>query len=136
MSALPEVHLIAGTRPEAIKLAPVAARMREDGRMQGATPGHPGHGRGGRLPRGQGCLHQRLLRRTGLLRTLELQPLLTPGRHLREFLPGLLAQALEVLRHLGRHTTGRFTSGCNSSAALNAGLSSAHWPNSASSRPS
>lgn len=30
----PEVHLIAGTRPEAVKLAPVAARMRERGRLQ------------------------------------------------------------------------------------------------------
>ncbi len=31
---LPEVHLIAGTRPEAIKLAPVAAAMRAAGRLQ------------------------------------------------------------------------------------------------------
>jgi UDP-N-acetylglucosamine 2-epimerase (non-hydrolysing) len=33
MSSLPEVHLIAGTRPEAIKLAPVAAAMRAAGRL-------------------------------------------------------------------------------------------------------
>ncbi|HEV7896265.1 MAG TPA: UDP-N-acetylglucosamine 2-epimerase (non-hydrolyzing) [Planosporangium sp.] len=33
MSSLPEVHLIAGTRPEAIKLAPVAAAMRAAGRI-------------------------------------------------------------------------------------------------------
>ncbi|MDT5035865.1 MAG: hypothetical protein QOE03_1050 [Micromonosporaceae bacterium] len=33
MSLLPEVHLIAGTRPEAIKLAPVAAAMRAAGRV-------------------------------------------------------------------------------------------------------
>jgi UDP-N-acetylglucosamine 2-epimerase (non-hydrolysing) len=33
MSSLPEVHLIAGTRPEAIKLAPVAAAMRAAGRV-------------------------------------------------------------------------------------------------------
>jgi UDP-N-acetylglucosamine 2-epimerase (non-hydrolysing) len=33
MSPRPEVHLIAGTRPEAIKLAPVAAAMRATGRM-------------------------------------------------------------------------------------------------------
>jgi 1,2-diacylglycerol 3-beta-glucosyltransferase len=32
--ALPEVHLIAGTRPEAIKLAPVRTRMREEGRLR------------------------------------------------------------------------------------------------------
>lgn len=30
----PEVHLVAGTRPEAIKLAPVAMRMRERGRLR------------------------------------------------------------------------------------------------------
>ena len=30
----PEVHLVAGTRPEAIKLAPVAMRMRERGRLE------------------------------------------------------------------------------------------------------
>jgi UDP-N-acetylglucosamine 2-epimerase (non-hydrolysing) len=30
----PEVHLIAGTRPEAVKLAPVAKRMRERGRLK------------------------------------------------------------------------------------------------------
>jgi len=30
----PEVHLIAGTRPEAVKLAPVAMRMRERGRLR------------------------------------------------------------------------------------------------------
>jgi UDP-N-acetylglucosamine 2-epimerase (non-hydrolysing) len=33
MTALPEVHLIAGTRPEAIKLAPVVAAIRAAGRM-------------------------------------------------------------------------------------------------------
>jgi UDP-N-acetylglucosamine 2-epimerase (non-hydrolysing) len=33
MSGLPEVHLIAGTRPEAIKLAPVVAAMRAAGRV-------------------------------------------------------------------------------------------------------
>jgi UDP-N-acetylglucosamine 2-epimerase (non-hydrolysing) len=33
MSVTPEVHLIAGTRPEAIKLAPVAAAMRAAGRL-------------------------------------------------------------------------------------------------------
>jgi UDP-N-acetylglucosamine 2-epimerase (non-hydrolysing) len=33
MATLPEVHLIAGTRPEAIKLAPVAAAMRAAGRL-------------------------------------------------------------------------------------------------------
>ncbi|GII20974.1 non-hydrolyzing UDP-N-acetylglucosamine 2-epimerase [Planosporangium mesophilum] len=33
MSSLPEVHLIAGTRPEAIKLAPVAVAMRAAGRV-------------------------------------------------------------------------------------------------------
>ena len=33
MSSLPEVHLIAGTRPEAIKLAPVATAMRAAGRV-------------------------------------------------------------------------------------------------------
>jgi UDP-N-acetylglucosamine 2-epimerase (non-hydrolysing) len=33
MSSLPEVHLIAGTRPEAIKLAPVVAAMRAAGRV-------------------------------------------------------------------------------------------------------
>src|SRR5205814_3664918 len=33
-SMLPEVHLIAGTRPEAIKLAPVAAAMRAAGRLR------------------------------------------------------------------------------------------------------
>jgi UDP-N-acetylglucosamine 2-epimerase (non-hydrolysing) len=33
-SSLPEVHLIAGTRPEAIKLAPVVAAMRAAGRVQ------------------------------------------------------------------------------------------------------
>lgn len=32
--SLPEVHLIAGTRPEAIKLAPVAAAMRTAGLVQ------------------------------------------------------------------------------------------------------
>jgi UDP-N-acetylglucosamine 2-epimerase (non-hydrolysing) len=31
---LPEVHLIGGTRPEAVKLAPVAAAMRASGRLQ------------------------------------------------------------------------------------------------------
>jgi len=34
MATLPEVHLIAGTRPEAIKLAPVAAAMRAAGRLE------------------------------------------------------------------------------------------------------
>src|SRR4051812_41826565 len=34
MVTLPEVHLIAGTRPEAIKLAPVAAAMRAAGRLE------------------------------------------------------------------------------------------------------
>jgi UDP-N-acetylglucosamine 2-epimerase (non-hydrolysing) len=34
MSPTPEVHLIAGTRPEAIKLAPVAAAMRATGRLR------------------------------------------------------------------------------------------------------
>jgi UDP-N-acetylglucosamine 2-epimerase (non-hydrolysing) len=34
MVTLPEVHLIAGTRPEAIKLAPVAAAMRAAGRLK------------------------------------------------------------------------------------------------------
>jgi UDP-N-acetylglucosamine 2-epimerase (non-hydrolysing) len=33
MTVLPEVHLIAGTRPEAIKLAPVVAAIRAAGRM-------------------------------------------------------------------------------------------------------
>jgi UDP-N-acetylglucosamine 2-epimerase (non-hydrolysing) len=33
LSSLPEVHLIAGTRPEAIKLAPVVAAMRAAGRV-------------------------------------------------------------------------------------------------------
>ncbi len=33
-SSLPEVHLIAGTRPEAIKLAPVVAAMRAAGRVR------------------------------------------------------------------------------------------------------
>jgi UDP-N-acetylglucosamine 2-epimerase (non-hydrolysing) len=33
MSSLPEVHLIAGTRPEAIKLAPVVVAMRAAGRV-------------------------------------------------------------------------------------------------------
>lgn len=33
-SPLPEVHLIAGTRPEAIKMAPVAIAMRDAGRLQ------------------------------------------------------------------------------------------------------
>lgn len=33
-SVPPEVHLLAGTRPEAIKLAPVAMRMRERGRLR------------------------------------------------------------------------------------------------------
>jgi UDP-N-acetylglucosamine 2-epimerase (non-hydrolysing) len=32
--ALPEVHVIAGTRPEAIKLAPVTTRMRDQGRLK------------------------------------------------------------------------------------------------------
>ncbi|HWH01259.1 MAG TPA: UDP-N-acetylglucosamine 2-epimerase, partial [Pilimelia sp.] len=44
MSALPEVFLIAGTRPEAIKLAPVAAAMRAAGRLRPvlvATGQHP-----------------------------------------------------------------------------------------------
>jgi UDP-N-acetylglucosamine 2-epimerase (non-hydrolysing) len=34
MADLPEIHLIAGTRPEAIKLAPVVARMRATGRVR------------------------------------------------------------------------------------------------------
>jgi UDP-N-acetylglucosamine 2-epimerase (non-hydrolysing) len=34
MTTLPEIHLIAGTRPEAIKLAPVAAAMRAAGRLR------------------------------------------------------------------------------------------------------
>ena len=41
---LPEVHLLAGTRPEAIKLAPVAAAMRAAGRVRPvlvATGQHP-----------------------------------------------------------------------------------------------
>jgi UDP-N-acetylglucosamine 2-epimerase (non-hydrolysing) len=41
---LPEVHLLAGTRPEAIKLAPVAAAIRDAGRMRPvlvATGQHP-----------------------------------------------------------------------------------------------
>jgi UDP-N-acetylglucosamine 2-epimerase (non-hydrolysing) len=41
---LPEVHLLAGTRPEAIKLAPVAAAMRGAGRLRPvlvATGQHP-----------------------------------------------------------------------------------------------
>jgi UDP-N-acetylglucosamine 2-epimerase (non-hydrolysing) len=41
---LPEVHLLAGTRPEAIKLAPVAAAIRAAGRMRPvlvATGQHP-----------------------------------------------------------------------------------------------
>ena len=33
MPTLPEVHLIAGTRPEAIKLAPVVTAMRAAGRV-------------------------------------------------------------------------------------------------------
>src|SRR5436190_10181022 len=33
-TVLPEVHLIGGTRPEAVKLAPVAAAMRAAGRLQ------------------------------------------------------------------------------------------------------
>jgi UDP-N-acetylglucosamine 2-epimerase (non-hydrolysing) len=33
MQSLPEVHLIAGTRPEAIKLAPVVIAMRAAGRV-------------------------------------------------------------------------------------------------------
>jgi UDP-N-acetylglucosamine 2-epimerase (non-hydrolysing) len=44
MAQLPEVHLLAGTRPEAIKLAPVAARMRLAGRVRPvlvATGQHP-----------------------------------------------------------------------------------------------
>src|SRR2546421_5741599 len=43
-SMLPEVHLLAGTRPEAIKLAPVAAAIRDAGRMRPvlvATGQHP-----------------------------------------------------------------------------------------------
>lgn len=34
MPDIPEVHLVAGTRPEAIKLAPVAAHMRRRGRLR------------------------------------------------------------------------------------------------------
>jgi UDP-N-acetylglucosamine 2-epimerase (non-hydrolysing) len=34
MASIPEVHLIAGTRPEAIKLAPVAVAMRAAGRLR------------------------------------------------------------------------------------------------------
>jgi UDP-N-acetylglucosamine 2-epimerase (non-hydrolysing) len=34
MAGIPEVHLVAGTRPEAIKLAPVAAAMRAAGRLR------------------------------------------------------------------------------------------------------
>lgn len=44
MSSLPEVFLVAGTRPEAIKLAPVAAAMRSTNRMRPvivATGQHP-----------------------------------------------------------------------------------------------
>ncbi|OLB81526.1 MAG: UDP-N-acetylglucosamine 2-epimerase [Actinobacteria bacterium 13_2_20CM_2_71_6] len=44
MIQLPEVHLLAGTRPEAIKLAPVAARIRAVGRLRPvlvATGQHP-----------------------------------------------------------------------------------------------
>src|SRR5687767_12378222 len=34
MTQLPEVHLIAGTRPEAIKMAPVVAAINAAGRMK------------------------------------------------------------------------------------------------------